>query len=102
MTRTLLALSLAVVLGSAAYAASERSAGVARAFQRLHPCPSTGLRSGPCPRMIRDHRIPICLGKEFDVPENMTWQTYADSLKKDKIEREICRFYKGFLNGKRD
>ncbi len=83
-------------ISSAAYAASERSSAVTREFQKLHPCPSTGRRSGPCPGMIKDHRVPICLGQEFDRVDNLTWQTYEDSLRKDRIEREICRFYRGF------
>jgi hypothetical protein len=39
----------AVVLPAVASANERRSPAVAREFQREHPCPSTGLTSGPCP-----------------------------------------------------
>lgn len=61
----------------------------ARQFQRAHPCPATGERSGPCPGWIRDHIVPLACGGA-DAPENMQWQSVADAKAKDRWERKSC------------
>jgi hypothetical protein len=71
-------------------AAAARSAAVARHFQRLHPCPATGLASGRCPGWVRDHKRPLCAGGA-DAVGNMQWQRRAESLAKDRQERALCR-----------
>jgi hypothetical protein len=83
----------AIILGALAVsptAASEhRSRAVAREFQREHPCPSTGLTSGPCPGYWRDHVVPLACGGP-DAVSNMQWQTIADARAKDAWERRAC------------
>jgi len=64
-----------------------RSREVTRAFQRTHPCPSTGKRYGPCPGWIKDHRIALCAGGSDSV-SNLQWQSTADAKAKDLWE---CR-----------
>ena len=55
-----------------------RSAAVRAAFQRIHPCPSTRLTSGFCPRWQKDHIIAMgakhpVLGGGCDSVANMQW-----------------------------
>jgi len=55
-----------------------RSAAVRAAFQRLHPCPSTGLSTGPCPGWQKDHIVSLgakhpTLGGGCDSVSNMQW-----------------------------
>lgn len=64
-----------------------RSAATRSAFQREHPCPSTGKTSGACPGYIKDHIVPLCKGGP-DVPSNMQWQTVSEAKAKDRVE---CR-----------
>jgi hypothetical protein len=72
-----------------ASASEHRSRAVAREFQREHPCPSTGLPTGPCPGYRKDHIIPLaCSGP--DAVSNMQWQTIADAKAKDVWERKAC------------
>jgi hypothetical protein len=59
-------------------AGEHRSRAVAREFQREHPCPSTGLTSGPCPGYWRDHIVPLACGGP-DAVSNMQWQTIAEA-----------------------
>ncbi len=56
-----------------------------RAFERSHPCPSTGRKSGACPGYVVDHVKPLKRGGA-DRPNNMQWQTKADAKAKDKWE----------------
>lgn len=58
-------------------------------FQRLNPCPVTGLKTGACPGWVKDHIIPLCAGGH-DAVENLQWQTVAESKKKDKAEITLC------------
>jgi hypothetical protein len=67
-----------------------RSQAMKRAFMRSHPCPATGLTRGACKGYVIDHIDPLCAGGA-DSPENMQWQTKAESLKKDRWERSICK-----------
>ena len=56
-----------------------------RAFQRFHPCPSTGKTSGACPGYVVDHVTPLKRGGA-DAPSNMQWQTVAEGKAKDRVE----------------
>jgi hypothetical protein len=62
-----------------------RSREVTREFQREHPCPSTGKRTGACPGYIKDHVVALCKGGP-DAASNLQWQTVADAKAKDKWE----------------
>lgn len=55
------------------------------AFERAHPCPSTGRRSGACPGNVVDHVVPLKRGGA-DRPKNMQWQTKEAAKAKDKTE----------------
>ena len=81
-------LALAVAIAPLADARSHgipRDRSVSKAFQRVHPCPSTGLYTGRCPGYVRDHVVSLCKGGP-DSPSNMQWQTTADSRAKDRWE----------------
>lgn len=67
----------------------KRSAKAKDNFKHLHPCPSTGKSSGPCPGYVIDHIKPLCAGG-IDAPSNMQWQTLGASKAKDKLERREC------------
>jgi hypothetical protein len=54
-------------------------------FEKTHPCPSTGKRSGACPGYVVDHIRPLKRGGA-DRPENMQWQTKEAARQKDKTE----------------
>ena len=56
-----------------------------RAFQRGHPCPSTGRTSGACPGYVVDHVTALKRGGA-DRPSNMQWQTVQDAKAKDRVE----------------
>lgn len=67
-----------------------RSHAAVAAFKRTHACPGTGVKGvKPCPGFVVDHVIPLCAGGQ-DSTANMQWQSYTDSLKKDKLERAQC------------
>lgn len=70
-----------------------RSNTVRNQFQRLHPCPATGLKYGACPGWAKDHVIPLDCGG-CDAIGNLQW--LKDSIKscagtecKDRWERRI-------------
>ena len=77
----------AMFLHSPAEAKIPRSSAVAAQFQRLHPCPSTGLPKGACPGWIKDHRIALCKGGSDSI-DNLQWQTVVEAKAKDRWE---CR-----------
>ena len=62
-----------------------RSREVTRQFQRSHPCPSTGKRSGRCPGYVKDHVRALCDGGSDSVG-NIQWQTTAAAKAKDRTE----------------
>jgi len=78
-----------LLLTSIAHAREHRSHAARLAFQRTHPCPSTGRRTGSCPGYIVDHIKPIRCGGA-DSPRNMQWQTIAEARRKDKWERNCA------------
>lgn len=82
--------ALILCLPLLAYAAQHRSTAVKHAFQREHPCPSTGKRRGACHGWVKDHIKPLCAGGP-DAVGNMQWQTIKDAKTKDRIERKMCR-----------
>lgn len=80
-----LALLLPIAVAGSGEAATHRSRAVTSAFQRLHPCPSTGLKRGACPGWVKDHVIPLACGGP-DAVANLSWQTVADAKAKDRWE----------------
>jgi hypothetical protein len=67
-----------------------RSAAAVARFKRANPCPKTKKTTGRCPDYVVDHIIPLCYGG-VDDPSNMQWQPKEESLKKDELERKMCR-----------
>lgn len=73
-----------------------RSRAVLRDFQRLYPCPATGLQQGACPGWFKDHIVPLVCGG-CDSIENLQWlpgetKTCAGQICKDRWERRVyCR-----------
>lgn len=73
-----------------------RSREVVAEFQRIHPCPSTGLREGECPDWAADHVVSLACGGA-DAVWNLQW--LHKSVKsaaagpgfypKDRIERKV-------------
>lgn len=66
-----------------------RSTAVARAFQKEHPCPSTGKTTGRCPGYVKDHIKPLACGG-CDRMDNIQWQTVAEAKAKDRWEIKQC------------
>jgi hypothetical protein len=62
-----------------------RSATARHAFQKSHPCPSTGKTSGACKGYLIDHVVLLKRGGA-DSPSNMQWQTVQAAKAKDKVE----------------
>lgn len=70
-----------------------RSSAVIAAFKAIHPCPSTGKRTGACPGWTMDHVIPLACGG-CDAVWNMQWlpndqKRTKDAHAKDRYERRI-------------
>jgi hypothetical protein len=86
---TALAILLAM-LTSQADASTIRSASAKAEFKRVHRCPATGARSGPCGGYVIDHVNPLARGGS-DAPCNMRWQTIAEGKAKDRWELKGCR-----------
>ena len=82
--------ALCLVLAPSAVGAKQRrSHAVLLEFQRLQPCPSTGLTTGRCPGYWKDHVVPLACGGA-DAVVNLQWQTIAAARAKDKWERRGC------------
>jgi hypothetical protein len=69
----------------------KRSSAAKQAFERQHPCPSTGRTSGRCPGYVVDHIKALECGG-VDAPSNMQWQTVAKGKAKDKTEGRCRQF----------
>jgi hypothetical protein len=70
-----------------------RSREVTLAFQRLHPCPATGLRYGACPGYQKDHIVALCrMGP--DTVENLQWLTIAEHERKTVHDIQLCKEYR--------
>lgn len=80
---------LAALIAAPVAAGTHRSKAERAAFQREHPCPSTGKPRGRCPGYVVDHIKPLCAGGP-DKPWNMQWQSIADAKAKDRGERAQC------------
>lgn len=62
-------------------------------FREVHPCPSTGRRTGACNGWAIDHVIPLACGG-CDAVSNMQWlpdsmKNYSGTLPKDRWERKV-------------
>ena len=76
----------------------KRRADVIKAFKRIHPCPVTGLATGPCAGWQVDHVLPLSVCG-CDSVSNMTWlpvaiKTCASSTGfpcKDQWERKVYK-----------
>lgn len=49
-----------------------RRSDVLTAFQRVHPCPATGLTTGACPGWSKNHVVPLACGG-CDAVSNLQW-----------------------------
>lgn len=70
-----------------------RSSAVLATFRRDHPCPVTGLTTGPCKGWSIDHIIPLA-SCGCDIPFNLQWlpnsiKSCAGSECKDRWERRV-------------
>ena len=83
-------LALAATLIHPAEAKTHRSYAVKAEFKRLHPCPATGKRRGPCSGYQVDHVKPLCAGG-LDAVDNLQWLTVEAHKAKTKREARWCR-----------
>ena len=97
MTRWLL-LALVLALISPAQAAQERSGAVLRLFRAAHECPSTGLKTGPCPGFQMDHALALVCGG-LDIPANIRWLSVEQHKVKTRKDLK-CRYQKGVRGGR--
>ena len=70
-----------------------RRADVLAAFQKIHPCPSTGLTTGACAGWQKNHGIPMVCGG-CDSVSNIIWsptilKAGAGLLPIDRWERKV-------------
>jgi len=84
-----IAILLSLVIPSQSEA-RQRSQAAKSAFKHEHPCPANGNNKGSCPGYVIDHIVALACGGA-DAPDNMQWQTVADSKTKDKTERKNCK-----------
>ena len=63
----------------------KRNSSVRQQFQRQHPCPSTGIRSGHCSGYVVDHILSLKHGGT-DTVNNMQWQSIVEAKNKDRAE----------------
>jgi hypothetical protein len=89
MKRFFALLMLLASIAPSSAARQHRSHAARLAFERSHPCPSTGRHRGRCPGYVVDHIKPLSCGGA-DAPVNMQWQTIEDAKRKDKWERNCA------------
>lgn len=70
-----------------------RRADVRAAFKKIHPCPSTGLKTGACTGWALDHTIPLSV-YGADSVSNLQWlpneiKSCAGTVCKDRWERKV-------------
>lgn len=70
-----------------------RSSKVLSDFQKIHPCPGTGLPKGACKGWAKDHVIPLACGG-CDTVGNLQWlpddqKSAPGPHNKDHFERKI-------------
>ena len=70
-----------------------RRADVLSAFQKIHPCPATGLKTGTCKGWQKNHPIPLACGG-CDAVSNLIWapeqiKTCAEPWCIDRYERKV-------------
>ena len=63
----------------------KRSTTARRHFRADHPCPATGITTGPCPGFVIDHIQALKHGGA-DLPSNMQWETKSEAKAKDRVE----------------
>jgi hypothetical protein len=80
---------IAALVSSPLSAREYRSREVTRAFQREHPCPSTGKTSGARPGCRKDHIKALACGG-LDAVSNLQWQTVRDAKARDRWELRAC------------
>ena len=80
------ALAMAIPPSDASVA---RSRAQKRLFAATHLCPSSHRYGLPCPGNVIDHIDPLACGGP-DLASNMQYQTLAEGLAKDKVERIGC------------
>lgn len=90
MRRSLAAILAALLVLPMPAEAGKRDPAQRAAFERAHPCPATGRRSGACKGYVVDHIRALCAGG-LDHPANMQWQTIAEAKAKDRLEAQECR-----------
>jgi len=71
----------------------KRSTTVLKAFQKIHPCPSTGLTTGACPGWALNHTVPLACGG-CDAVNNLDWmpdeiKSCAEPWCRDRWERKV-------------
>lgn len=84
------AFALLLLLDANAAAPPLRSAALRAEFQRLNPCPATGLARGPCPGWQIDHREALVCGGRDEL-QNLQWLTVDEHKAKTRVEVKLCR-----------
>ena len=84
-----IAAALLLIAAQAALGA-ERSRTVRAAFQRQHPCPSTGQLRGPCPGYQVDHRAALVCGGRDELG-NLQWLSVPEHKAKTRIDVAVCK-----------
>lgn len=82
-----------LVLVAPAEAKPQRAKAAVTEFKRMNPCPSTGEPAGACPGHVVAHVVPLCAEGE-DAPDNMQWQTVAQSRQNGRWVRQYCQFHR--------
>lgn len=80
---------LIVAFAFGAVDAAPRSRAIRAEFQRLHPCPVTQARRGPCRGYQVDHIQPLCAGGR-DAVDNMQWLTVREHKRKTRKDVAAC------------